>query len=268
VIALGLVAAMALAALFAGCPSGRHAPPSDLVEDPREILALATRGDDGLRSVAIEARATQYSDHRVIKGKLVILVRRPAAVHFSGLSPTDDVVSVLATDGDRFTSFERGADVCFVGRACPENVGRLVPIAMESEQLAAVLVGRPPFIAHTRSKVGWDARVGAYRLELEGGDVVQRAWIAHGTGEVRRAQLIRGDRVTVDLTYGDWREIDGHRLPQRVDVRMDRDNVDLRMVYREIDVNLELADSAFAIPCPEGMEVEVLPCFDDPPGGP
>lgn len=255
--ALLVVAVIALA----GCPGGSIGPPPDVLTDPAAVIDLATPDLAGLRTLAVEARATQYSAAQVIKGKVAILVARPASVRFSGLSPTDDVVSVLATDGERFTSFERGGKVCSTGRACPENVGRLVPIALEPEQLASVLFGRPPLIVHAAESVTWDREAGAYRLELEGqGGVTQRLWITHGRGDVKRAQLVRDGKVQVDLAYDDFSDEGGFRLPHRLDVKMARGDVDLRLVYREVDVNLDLDAGAFRIACPEGVRVEELPC--------
>jgi len=246
----------------AGCPHV-YDPPEDVLTDPGEVVALVA-GRGGPKTAAIEARATQYSARGVIKGKLTILLSRPDKVYFAGLSPTDDVVSVLATDGQSFTTFERGAEACYTGRACPENVGRLVPIALRPDQLLGVLVGAPPLIAHGVEKAEWDPKVGAYRLELEGeGGLVQRLWVSHGTGDVRRAQLLERGEVTVDLTYDDWSREGAYRLPHQIDVKMKRDDVDLRLIYRDLDLDLDLDDAAYVVECPSGTEVRVLHCSDE-----
>ncbi|TNF33638.1 MAG: DUF4292 domain-containing protein [Deltaproteobacteria bacterium] len=257
-----LIAALAPALLSsAGCPHV-YDPPEDVLTEPAAVIALVSR-EAGPKTAAIAARATQYSDQGVIKGKLEILLARPDSVYFAGLSPTDDVVSVLATDGERFTTFERGAKACYTGLACPENVGRLVPIALRPDQLLGVLVGAPPLIAHGVERASWDKKVGAYRLELEGqGGLVQRLWVAHGTGDVRRAQLLEQGKVTVDLTYEDWSKEGAYRLPHQLDVKMKRGDVDLRLIYRTIDVDLALEPAAFQVQCPAGTDVRVLPCDD------
>lgn len=259
---LAAVATGLLALSSAGCPRV-YDPPDDVITDAAAVVAMvADRA--GPRTAAIEARATQYGDRGVIKGKLAILLASPASVRFSGLSPTDDVVSVLATDGVGFTTFERGAKVCYTGRACAENVGRLVPIAMRPDQLVGVLVGRPPLIEHGVERASWDKKVGAYRLELEGqGGLVQRLWVAHGSGEVRRAQLVEGGTVTVDLTYDGWSKEGAYRLPHQLDVKMKRGDVDLRLVYRTVDLDLDLDPSAFQVQCPAGTDVRVLRCDDE-----
>lgn len=267
--AASALVALALVALPA-CPGDDHDPPADLIVDPAELIERL-EGAPLPETAAIEARATQYSDAQVIKGRLSILIQRPSSLHFAGLSPTDDVVSVLATDGRRFTSFERGARVCHTGRACPENVGRLVPIAMESGELGQALLGRPPLIPHGERSLEWDRRVGAYRLELVGAaGLTQRVWVSPVRGDVLRAQLIEGGRVTVDLTYDEFTAIAGHRIPRQLDVKMVRGDVDLRLVYREVELGLELDPAAFGIPCPIGTEVVVMPCHDDfgPPPAP
>lgn len=265
----GLSGALALFALALGaCPHEVIAPPADALTDARAVIALVA-DRPGPRTAAIEARATQYGDSGAFKGKLTILVERPASVHFSALSPTDDVVSVLVTDGERFTTFERGASTCYVGRACPENVGRLLPLALEPSELAGALLGRPPLIAHGDAAATWDGRVGAYRLDLSGsGGLSQRLWVAHGSGEVRRAQLLEAGRVTVDLRYDDWAAAGAYRMPRRLDVTMKRGDVDLRLVYREIDLDLDLDRSAFTLPCPAKSEVLTLPCDGAAPPAP
>ncbi|MFT7582039.1 MAG: outer membrane lipoprotein-sorting protein [Myxococcota bacterium] len=257
-----LLLSVVFAVLASACPSPRHAPPSEALTDASEVLALAQAARaTAPKSLIIEARATQYSTDGALKGTLDILVRRPAAVHFSALSPTGDVLSVLGTDGNQFTSFERGASVCYTGRACPQNVGRLVPMAMEPATLAAVLMGEAPIIAHTRKVLEWDTEVGTYRLVLTGnGATEERLWVDHKTGKIRRAELRENGKVTVTLRYSEYGKVGSYTLPKRLNVKMARRDVDLQIDYREVDADLDINDSAFVLTCPKGARVETLPC--------
>jgi len=180
------------------------------------------------------------------------------------LTPTDDMVAVLATDGQRFTSFERGADVCYRGPACPENVGRLLPLALPPADVTRLLLGGAPAPAHASATVGWDARVGAYRLVREIAGGTQDIWVAHGTGDVLRTTVSRGGARVVEVDFEDVRIVSGQRLPHVLRVRMTEGDVDLRIVYREVDVNVDLSDDAFQLPCPEGMTEATLPCEPTP----
>ncbi len=249
------------AALLAGCPDRRVAAPSDALTDPDAVLATMRERLEGLTSLAVEARVSYYSDAGARKGKMTLLARRPASLHFAALSPTDDLLGVLASDGTTFTSFERGGQVCQTGPACPQNVGRMLPLVMEGADVVTVLMGGAPVIRHASSEVEWDARVGAYKVTLSGqGSEVQRLWIEHGTGLVRRADLTRDGKREYELVIDEPQTVAGVRMPGALHATMTRGDVDLRIVYREVDLNLTLEDDAFQLACPQGMQVQRLPC--------
>ncbi|MCC6620740.1 MAG: DUF4292 domain-containing protein [Deltaproteobacteria bacterium] len=266
---LGVLLSLGALAL-GGCPNGGRDAPADALTTPEDVLARAEAFLAGGPAHAIlEARASQYNDHGGIKGKVEILVARPGRVRFSGLSPTDDLVSVLATDGERFTAFERGQKQCHVGRACPANVGRFTGFSLETDQLVGVLIGRPPIVPHERVELTWDRQMGAYRLDLIGTAValggtrgqVQRLWVAHEDGRVVRLQVRSADRVEVDVRYADWKKVGGHLLPMGIDVRMARDSTDLRILYRDVDVTAPVDGGAFDFACPAGTTLVDEPCF-------
>lgn len=259
VAAFGLVL---LAAPLGGCPNGRSVPPpSDVLTDADAVVASMEQRLEGLTSIAIEARVSYYSDAGARKGNMTLLARRPASLHFAALSPTDDLLGVLASDGTTFTSFERGGKVCQTGPACPQNVGRMLPLVMEGEDVVKVLLGGAPLIRHATREVEWDPRVGAYRVTLSGvGTEVQRVWIEHGSGLVRRTDLTRDGKRVFDVVFDDPKTVAGVRMPGAMHATMSRGDVDLRVVYREVDLNLALEDDAFALACPEGLTVEHLPC--------
>jgi len=234
------------------------------------VLALAAAYiAAGPAQVVIEARASQYSARGGLKGKLLILMQRPGRLRLEGLSPTDDMVSVLATDGERFTSFQRGAARCWVGRACPANVGRFVAIPIEPDELVGTLLGRPPLLPHQRATMKWDGAVGAYRVDLVGdaSDLgmahgrTQRLWVAHGDGRILRATLLEGQDTKVDVVYSDWRRLGERLLPGRLDITLARERTDLRLEYRDVEAGVELPAEVFVFTCPAGAALEELPCL-------
>jgi outer membrane lipoprotein-sorting protein len=252
-----------------GCRADLVEAPRDALDSPERVLELArTYLQTGPSSIVIEARASQYSERGGLKGKLEILAERPGRVRFTGLSPTDDMVSVLSTDGDRFVYFQRGASVCHVGRACASNVGRFVTLPLESDELVGALVGRPPIIPFERATMTWDRQVGAYLLELTGGASglelshgrVQKLWVAHADGRILRTALLDAGRTRVDIRYSDFAVTTGQLLPRRLDVRLARDETDLRLDFRDIDIPPDLEDEAFRFTCPAGTILEELSC--------
>jgi len=253
--------------LLAGCPQGAHvSAPADALTDAGSVLALVADQSARKQRLVVEARISYYGDEGARKAKAIILARRPAALHVSALSPTDDMVAVLASDGERFTSFQRGSEVCYAGRSCPENVGRFSLFPMEGSQLVDVLVGGVPFIAAIESRVSWDAQVGAYRVDLTGAEqLTQRIWVAHGTGDVRRSEVLRADKVQLSLTFDDFKLVGGERLPHKIDMKMPERHVDLRVTYRDVELNTVIDDDAFVIPCPDSTRTQTLLCYDELP---
>jgi len=256
--------------VLSACPPGGRDAPADALTTPEAVLERAREYlASGPGEAVLEARASQYSSAGGIKGKVEILLARPGRVRFTGLSPTDDVVSVLATDGERFTAFERGQDQCHVGRACPANVGRFTGFALEADQLVGVLLGRPPIVAHERATMTWDRQLEAYRLDLIGTAAslggakgqTQRLWVGHEDGRIKRLQVRSSERVEVDVTYSEWRKVKGHVLPGQIDVRMARGDLDLRIAYRDIDLDSPVAPAAFQVACPSGTELVDEPCY-------
>lgn len=246
--------------LAAGCPDPKVPPPPDALTDAAAVLELAGRAGRGIEEAAIEARASLYSDDGARKGKMTLLLRRPASLQVSAWSPTDDLLAILASDGERFTWFERGEGDCHVGRSCPENVGRLLPLAMEGRDVVDLLLGVAPVVRHHERSVTWDRRAGAYLLTLVGDGVRERIWVAHGSGDVKRAVLERGGTRDFEVSFDDHRESSGRRMPHEVSVKARRGNVDLKLVYREVTFGGPLGEDVFRVPCPDGTRVETLPC--------
>lgn len=254
---------LSLAALLVACPARRTPAPDDALTDPAAVLDLARLRPDGpaaITSLSAEARVSFYSSGGARKGKMVILARRPAALHFSALSPTDDLVAFLASDGQRYTSFERGSDVCETGPACAANVSGLLPIPMEGADLVSLLISGVPIIAHERATVQWDARAGAYRLELVDGPRLQRLWVQHPSGRLRAAELWQHDKRQVRVAYSDYQTHGALSLAHDIHVEASKGAIDLKVRYREVELNTPIDDGAFTIPCPDGTRAVEVPC--------
>ena len=150
-----------------GC--AQHAqlrPPGEVLTDAEAVLAKVTERTARLRSLSVEARVSYYGKEGARKAKAVILARRPAGLHFSVYSPTDDMLAVLASDGERFTSFERGASTCYVGRSCAENIGRFSFFPLEGAKLVDTLVAE--------GRVGVIAFKGEILLQINGKTILVR----------------------------------------------------------------------------------------------
>lgn len=263
-----LPALLAVAFVGAGCPA--HIAPRP-VDGPTTIEALWPVVEAYLASgpaqAHLEARASQYSDSGAMKGKLEVLLDRERGFRMSGLSPTDDVVSTVACDAHHFTAFERGAKVCWSGEACPGNVARFASLPMRPTDLAGVLLGRPPFDAGVNGEtpqvaLDWDGRAKAWTLTAVSPETGRRQvlWVAPGTGRVSQTRVLEGERQIADVRYSEFRRVGDAELPHRIDIALARDDTDLRIEVRGLDVDVNFDESAFRFECPAGVTAETLPC--------
>ena len=266
---VALALGLGLASATVGCRSDVPEPP-DVITSVAALMDTVRQYEaSGPLSGILVARASQYSNRGGIKGKLEMVVARPGHLRFAALTPTDDEVSVLVTDGLRFSAFERGQKVCHVGNACATNVGRFTGVPMQADELAGVMLGRPPILPHADGHLGWDRGIGAYRVELIGDAAklglahgqTQRLWVAHGDGRILRAQIETDGRVQVDVRYSEFKTIKGKVLPGRIDVTMARDDTDLRIELREIDLETPVNKEVFEHGCPDGATLDELPCY-------
>jgi len=253
----------ALVWTLAGCPA--HFPePKEGLATPADAIALMTDRVKSVRSLAVEARASYYARGMARKGGVEIALMRPASLFFAALSPTGELLAALASDSKRFTSFERGAKTCLKGCSTPENIGRIIPLAMRGEDAVSVLLGVVPLIKAQKASLSWSGSEGTYCLDIHGHDGLrQRVWIAPTTGLVHRAEIWRGEALVLRIRYEQPREVGGVLLAHRLRVEMTQGKTDLKLDYREVELNpSSLNESAFQLPCPAGMTLRDLGCSE------
>lgn len=256
-------AVLATAIFSAGCPAHIQPRPQDGPESPDEVRSLVEAFVvSGPQVAIIEARASQYSDSGAMKGKLEIIVDRARGFRMSGLTPTDDVVSTVACNQERFAAFERGQKVCHAGQACAGNVGRFTGLPMLAGELAGVLLGRPPLLGPRTStmRLDWDGKRGAWELTVIDGAREQTVWLADTDRRIVRTRVIDGGRLVADVKYSEFKRIAGAPVPHRIDMRLARDDTDLRIDVRNLDVEATIDPGAFVFSCPPGIIVDELPC--------
>jgi outer membrane lipoprotein-sorting protein len=262
-----LVLMLASSLLGLGCVQSAHTvAPSNALTDVDVLLAKVAEVAGRRRSLSVEARVSYYGKEGARKAKAVILARRPAALHFSVYSPSDDMLAVLASDGEHFTSFERGRSQCYTGLSCVENIAHFAFFPLEGRQLVDALLGGAPQIWSRKATMRWDARSGGYLVELIGSrKVTQRIWVTHGTWGVTRMEVLRSGTLEFSIAFEDIAMVDGEPLPHTIEMKMPGEELDLRVRFREVGLNTDIADDAFKIPCPEGVNTQTLLCYDQLP---
>jgi len=254
--------ALLLTVIATGCCAHRYAKPKTLIQEPNAILEKMNSRADRVTNFEYHTRVSHYGDAGVFKGSVDVLGATEAKLRFEVLSPTDDTMAVLASDGKRFMSHQRGEGGCDVGDACPANVSRFLPMVLSGADLVRLMTGTAPHIVHEQRALAWDDCEGAYRLTLENVAARTRVdlWVAPTHYFVVRMRLIRDGKERLLVENEDFRAVNGVLIPHTIQVQVDETNTDLLISLREAWVN-QLQDGPHFNPtCPSGSVPKEVPC--------
>lgn len=238
---------LASAALGACAP--RH-PPPDLSLEPGPLLGQVREAAARVVSVRGEARVRAKGEGRMAVPAFVA-AEKPDRLHVEALDFFGNPVAVLVAAGGRLGIYDSRDRTFYRGAATPQNVGRLVPLALAPEELVAILCGAPllageavraePGRGHVTLEIRDRTRTTTVRV-VEGA-AVARAWIRYaGAGGY-------------DVANGEWRDLGGTSLPENVTLSSERPGVRVEFAWTEVEVNAQLDAALFRIGPPAGARV-------------
>lgn len=242
----------------AGCSGGAARPESGPTTGP-DVLAAA-RARPLPRTLSGTARMEAYVDGTARKADLLLIIATPDKAQIQAMTPTMEMIAVMATDGQRFSSFERGGQVCRVGRACAANMARLVPLGLPPNELVAAILGLPPILEDAEPEASWDAERGAWKLGLAKPPWRQELWVKPPQMVILASILYRDGKRTASIAYGTHGTLGSDGPPRKMRMRWADDKVDVSIELRDVDLNEVIESDAFTVPCPRGMAQLELPC--------
>jgi hypothetical protein len=280
-----------------GCSGARQCPTYPHT-DGAKVLRYHASMRSHARTLRGEARVEQRGAEGRVKGTIWMLVDAQGRLRIDVMTQFGPVAT-LTSDGQYFALTDLKKKKFVRGPACPRNIARFVGLEMRSDDLARVLLGGTPLIANAKTSL--ECRDGVYQVDLAEpvrgvgavGEVdpinpVDPAGRRQRvTYEVRAydrqsppiAQRLRLKRSTIwdarnkpvwEATYGDYvviaaphgpapSEQMGVAFPREVRVRDARG--ELRIEFRSIELNVELADEAFVqTPAPGLIIEEAIDC--------
>ncbi|MEM7434034.1 MAG: DUF4292 domain-containing protein [Myxococcota bacterium] len=265
---VGLLLALACTTLV-GCSSSA-ACPAQPITDPAEALEALADRQKGWSSLKAEARVTQWADRGRIRGTVLMFFERPAKVRFDVMSQFGPA-AVLTSDGDSFQLSDLRASTFLHGPTCPENIARLLGIAIDGENLIRFLTGDTPLIAATTQSM--ECRGGGYVLVLRAADnSTQEIEIAIASEDrdkpagAQRLTLVESSVLGPDGTL-EWRATyDGHEIFDGVvfptDIRLVDyvNDADTQVRIKSVSVDPSVPAAAFRQEPRSGAQSEFAPC--------
>ncbi len=245
------LAGLAAAAALLGCP---RVPPPDLSRDPAELLSAVRAAQD--RVARVQGSAKVRLDSPEVSGWVdeFAAAEKPDRVRLETRDFFGNVAAVLVADGGRFALYDARRQVYYRGEATPENVSRLLPVALSPAELATVLCGSAPLVE--AAPAGVEASGARLLLRLGGGSVAQEL----GVGEAAAVETSRLRRPApgpdLDLAFEAFRRRGGTRFPTVARLAVPAARVRLELRWKEdLEVNGPADPALFRLDPPRGARV-------------
>jgi hypothetical protein len=259
--------------LWAGCAAVPR--PAFPIVDARQAVEREQVTSAELRAIRAEARVEQRGQAGRVRGTVLMFVERGERVRFDVMTQFGPV-AILTSDRERFAFADFRAHRYLTGATCPKNIARLLGVPMSVDETSRFLLGSTPVIAADQREVAWDGD-GYYRVELLASD---------GTRQLLRLGVYAADRelpaaeqrlylLQAELRARDGRTLwrvryDDHELvalgagqlmvPYRVHVERPDADTDSLVRFKQIVLNPQIPEGAFAQTPRPGMQIEEASC--------
>lgn len=258
------IVALAVVALsFAvGCPK-RVPPPDDAIESPSKLeSAVRARTEQFPGARFKEVVLDYFGENERVKVRQLILVEQPDRVRVQTRLPgSNEIVSLLVSDGDTFAVHRRDNNRYVTGPPTPANINRLLPVDLSARDVVRVMLGGAPWdrfgSAPGSPSLEWDDRNGKYTYAVptaEGGRLEMRV---RPTDYAVTAVTEYGPDGSTRYKYrtDDWKRFGDRALPEwRRFVWPDRD-LDFSLAVGTTEVGVELPNRLFRLEPPAGSTI-------------
>jgi hypothetical protein len=237
---------------LACCSGTAHNVRSYPEPKPEEIAAYL----HGIRDRAPSLTAETVSDLRLGKDRLKLTVFFLAAwggkLRMQAMNPNDTLAADLASDGKSFEFLDVLHNCGDSGPATPENVASMIRIALEPDDLVAVLLGSTPLIEDPAPTVKWDSSSGAEVLTLKKDDCTQTVEL---DGKPQQWDVVDSKLVCKDNTWEvrhkDFHTVGGIRLPGASLFTQGSEIV--KIVWKSQKVDAQIPDGKFQLAIQPGI---------------
>ncbi|MBX2812140.1 MAG: DUF4292 domain-containing protein [Myxococcales bacterium] len=251
---------ISLCVLFGACASTQGgAKISRPLPKPSVLMAKLRERSAARHNLRALGRVTVFSTEGRLRLKAVLVAQRPRSFRMETLSPFEQPIDVMASGGEHLWLLTKGK--LFVGPATPENIARVLPLPLQSEELVELLLGGPPVARDLEpSDIRVDGRQWLLALRGKNGDHAN-LWIQPEQLNVVRAELMDGaGNMRIQLKLEDFRDLGdgGPQLPNLVRARVPPRSLDVRVRLLETTVGEDIALSIFSLEPEDGIVAEPL----------
>lgn len=224
-----------LALALCGCPHRVDFGPAGEPRSAEDLLKRIEVGEAAVTSVKGDAKLKVDSPQTKAVVTLFAAVTAPAFVHLESLDFFGKPQGVLVSDGKVFSLYDGQAGKYFRGPATAQNVARFVPIALHPAELAALLLGRSPRLAHESADLRFDPDTGTFFLTLKAGPAAQTLTVKPPAYRVLHSTITGLN--TYDTDFENFEDVGGASYPRRVVLTAAKAGVRVELNYKDVAVN-------------------------------
>ncbi len=181
------------------------------------------------------------------KAEAAIAIRRPDKFRIDAMDSIADVWAKIGSDGREMWLYVPGKKKLYKGRASEKNMKRLASFSFKPRDLISVLAGSPP-LSEGAELVQVGPSSERHLVDLASG---LHLWLEQG----RKRRVARcakpseeGEGFDYEVAFSDYRRVGGIDYPFSITAVFPRNDVRLRLEYRDVEFGLGVDDAAFAPP--------------------
>ena len=251
-VAYALTAALCLT----GCPDRRHTRPDPPLTSAGPALSALAARNAAINTLSGLLALEIWRNGDRVRLRQLVIVQRPDRIRLDTLSPFDQPLQMMASDGETLAVYSLEEKRFFRGPATPRNLARLLPIELEGPELIAFFQGRTPLIVHTESSIAWDDDRGAWQVDLTGAGRRQQLHFEPAHLRVTESQVWRTGALEYKARFCDYSGHDDTAVPRRIRIEVPSKDLSIDIEVREFTVGEPVDPEAFGIDPPRGIRVE------------
>lgn len=236
-----------------GCPQSQT-PRS--YPEPRvvDVLARLREVDRKTHNLRAETRSDVRLGKDRVNVEVLILVAWGGKLRYQAFYPNGSMAADLASDGERYCMIDVEHNCGACGPATAENVGRLLTVTLDPNDVVTMMMGRTPILADPQGTVTWDPNDGTEIVELHAGELRQKIVLDGRDGrwdvlssEVRDPR----DNIVWRIRHKGFHDVGPVRLPKKS--WFEESDSDAMIEWRKQELNIEIPDERFTLTLPTGL---------------
>ncbi len=237
--------------------------PDDALDDAEALrdaidARLEAVDDARFRDVTLE----YFGDGERVRVRQLLLVQRPDKLRVQTRLPgSDEIMSLLVSDGQTFSLHERDENNYYTGAPTRENINRLLPVDLSGRDVVHVMLGGAPwdrFDMETNSPtLQWDLERGKYRYTVDRDNGNELAmYVRHDDFAV--VEVLEtdpdGEMVYSYLTRS-WEDVGPLELPSYQRFQWPERDLDFSLDVSRTEINVGFDANLFEFAPPPGSTV-------------